>query len=935
MSRLAWSQARFRLARTLALIVGVLVAATAFTVLTAASRTAQLRTTGSVSANYAPAYDILVRPKGARTAEESKTGTVQPDFLSGIYGGITLAQYRQIQQVPGVQVAAPIAMVGYAQLEASMFVPLPASALAGSGRQIYRISTSWVSDNGASRVTEPPSYLYVTPLPLAHGPTGDGPATDGTGPGCVLAGGTVRPSGENPFSTAAQSQVRCWSRANQYSEENNNPQPGYWVDWTIPVLIAAIDPDAEAKLDGLNTALVSGSYLKENEAIIGARGQNTGGSGTTFPVLASSASGMNEYAQTTVQLLTAPSAMPDMNADWASAEASAPGRTVAVSHTTAQQAYAAVLQGFGPAEEQTLPAAPPRAPAGAPPVTATATTPPNVPATTAVTGYWSVGPVNYQRTATGALTPRQEVNPPLTWYTGTMFPVAMDDEDSQYRTVTSHTKVTAQTPPGGGGPLAVIRVAGVFDPAKVKSFDALSQVPLSVYQPVVATPATAASRQELHGSDLLPSQNVGGLVSQPVNLITTLSALPAIENNHVYSDVPAADPISVIRVRVAGVTGANALSRERINVVAQEIEQRTGLDVDVVAGSSPSPVTIDLPAGKFGQPPLTLSENWVKENVAVAILDAVDKTSVALFTLILVVCVLFVGNAATAAVRGRRRELGVLAAVGWRRSRLFETVLGELAGIGLVAGLLAAAIALPVLAALGLDASPERALLAVPVAVAVAVAGGLAPAWLAARADPVSSVRPPVLAVRRAHQPAGITSLALLNVTRTPGRTLIGVASLAVGIAALTMLTAVTFAFRGEVVGSLLGDAVAVQVRSVDYIAAGATVALGVLAVADVVFLNIRERAAELATMRSFGWRDTALARLVITEGAIIGVTGSLAGAGLGLGAAAWFAGALPARLLASAAVAVAGGIIITALAALPPAALLRRLPAAHLLAEE
>ena len=55
MGRLAWWQARFRPARTLALIAGVLVAAAAFTVLTAASRTAQLRTTGAVSANFQPA----------------------------------------------------------------------------------------------------------------------------------------------------------------------------------------------------------------------------------------------------------------------------------------------------------------------------------------------------------------------------------------------------------------------------------------------------------------------------------------------------------------------------------------------------------------------------------------------------------------------------------------------------------------------------------------------------------------------------------------------------------------------------------------------------------------------------------------------------------------------------------------------------------------
>jgi hypothetical protein len=48
MGRLAWLQAPFRPARTLALIAAVLVAATAFTVLTAASRTEQLRTTGEV-----------------------------------------------------------------------------------------------------------------------------------------------------------------------------------------------------------------------------------------------------------------------------------------------------------------------------------------------------------------------------------------------------------------------------------------------------------------------------------------------------------------------------------------------------------------------------------------------------------------------------------------------------------------------------------------------------------------------------------------------------------------------------------------------------------------------------------------------------------------------------------------------------------------------
>jgi putative ABC transport system permease protein len=906
MGRFAWSQVRFRPARTLALLIGMLVAATAFTVLTAASRTLQARTTGTVAANFQPAYDILVRPKGARTLVESRTGTVQPDFLSGIYGGITMNQWQQIEKIPGVSVAAPIAMVGYAELNAGMFVPISASVLKGSGRQLYRISTTWVSDNGASRVTQPPGYLYVTPLRLSGG---DGQvATDGTGPGCTLIN-TVSPSAAaeaHPFGAAAQSFTSCWSRVNQYNlpvgakGPTSATEAGYYIEWNIPVLIAAIDPDTEAKLDGLNKALVSGSYLTENE----------GDNGPEVPVLASSASGMDEYAQTTVQQLATSSRMPDMNASWTTAEASVPGRTVATDHTTAQQAYSNELAGNGAYITMSIPEG-----------TFTGLS---------FSGYWSVSPVGYQRAQSGALTPRQVVNPTSIWH-GASAP--MDDEDSQYRTVTTHATPSNPTTPIQDYPL--ITVAGRFDPGKITSFDALSQVPLGDYQAVTASPATAASRQALHGGDLRPNQNLGGLVSQPVNLVTTLSALPELENTGAFMNVPAADPISVIRVRVAGVTGPGAVSRARINAVALQIARRTGLDVDVVAGSSPSPVTIDLPADKFGQPALTLTENWVKEGVALAILDAVDRQSVALFTLILVVCVLFVGNAATAAVRARRRELGVLAAVGWRRSRLFATVLGELAWIGLAAGLLAAAFAVPISAALGLDASPGRALLAVPVAMAVAIIAGLVPAWLAARADPVSSVRPPVLAVRRAHQPRGITSLAVLNVLRTPGRALIGVVSLAIGIAALTLLTAVTVAFRGQIVGSLLGDAIAVQVRGVDYIAAAATVVLGVLAVADVVVLNITERAAELATIRAFGWRDTILARLVITEGAIIGITGSLIGAGLGLGAAAWLSGQLPARLAVIAVAAVAAGIIVTAAAALLPTALLRRLPAAHLLAEE
>ena len=83
--------------------------------------------------------------------------------------------------------AAPIAMVGYAFMDADFPVWLPAADVAGTGRQLYRVNTTWVSANGATKIPEPASYVYVTPDKL-HFSFNNG-ATSETLPG----GSTVTP----------------------------------------------------------------------------------------------------------------------------------------------------------------------------------------------------------------------------------------------------------------------------------------------------------------------------------------------------------------------------------------------------------------------------------------------------------------------------------------------------------------------------------------------------------------------------------------------------------------------------------------------------------------------------------------------------------------------------------------------------------------------
>jgi putative ABC transport system permease protein len=99
MHRYVWGQLRNRGRRPLALLVGIVVATTSFTVLTGTAQTSRLRIAGTVTGTR-PAYDILVRPKGSTIGLERSRGLVRENHLSGIFGGITLRQYAAVRAMP-------------------------------------------------------------------------------------------------------------------------------------------------------------------------------------------------------------------------------------------------------------------------------------------------------------------------------------------------------------------------------------------------------------------------------------------------------------------------------------------------------------------------------------------------------------------------------------------------------------------------------------------------------------------------------------------------------------------------------------------------------------------------------------------------------------------------------------------------------------------
>ena len=159
MLRFVWGQLVNRPSRPAVLALTVLVAAASFVLLTATGQTTEARVQGSVESNYRTAYDILVRPKGAITPIEQTQGLVRNNYLSGLFGGITMKQWRKIKAIPGVDVAAPVANIGVTFQNANTPVRME-DLLDREPIQVFRVrSEAWAPGN-TQRYSHFTQYIY-------------------------------------------------------------------------------------------------------------------------------------------------------------------------------------------------------------------------------------------------------------------------------------------------------------------------------------------------------------------------------------------------------------------------------------------------------------------------------------------------------------------------------------------------------------------------------------------------------------------------------------------------------------------------------------------------------------------------------------------------------------------------------------------------------
>ncbi|MFU8871814.1 ABC transporter permease, partial [Micromonospora sp. SL4-19] len=559
-----WRQLRGRAGRSVALLAGVLVATTGFVVLTGATTTSRLEVTGAVERDTRAAYDILVRPKGTRTPLEAERGLVRPNYLSGLFGGITTAQYEQVRAVTGVDVAAPIAMLGYSTTPVPVRFDATDAIDRSLERQVIRVDPTFVAERELSTATGKPRYVYVTKRPVIYPrldviPDPDQPLeySDGRSypwsgicgfvPREVLPDGRTAPVCDPEFGELTNHNV-SFNERDRWQVDTVRLLPdgrfearsGVLADGEgfttsadrlvlthqviVPFLLAAIDPAAEERLVGLTGAVVQGRALRPDDTIT----EITRGTALnrTLPVLTTSRPFLDGALRTTMTRLPGLRAAGIPAEDLEQTLRQATGVRVGSSRSELTDGFEAQLaEGisetgccFGQ-----------------------------------VQSVLQAGAVEYDRRPDGALQARalppidpkvygdeMDFNPlPLPWLSG--------DTPSRSLRVLSLAKGGALTP------FRFWRAVGAFDPQKLAGFSDLGKVPLETYEPPMAEGADDRSRTALGGQPLEPSGNPAGYLSAPPLLLTNLASVPKLLKGGTSPQLSA--PISAIRVRVADVHG--------------------------------------------------------------------------------------------------------------------------------------------------------------------------------------------------------------------------------------------------------------------------------------------------------------------------------------------------------------------------------------------
>ncbi|UIN30996.1 hypothetical protein [Microbacterium binotii] len=363
------------------------------------------------------------------------------------------------------------------------------------------------------------------------------------------------------------------------------------------------------------------------------------------------------------------------------------------------------------------------------------------------------------------------------------------------------------------------------------------------------------------------------------------------------------DPVSSVRVRVAGIDGYTAGAQAKILDVASRISD-LGLTATIVAGSSfeTVPVALEPPTGTPGDAePLIVEQDYSRLGAAAMASEGVSGTNVALLVMSMLAATALLLFTQLSSIASRRADAAVLRQVGWTRRRIRAWFLSEEAVATLLLGGIGALTLLT-------SAVIETTSYLVGIAVAASIVGS---AVLVARGALVRTA-----AARRPRTGTGaVTTPTLLGLrnARTNGATTLSLAAaLALVAVAASTAVAVLIAGRAAAGDSRLGSFASSQALVPQGTLIAVTLGAACILLVVIRRLGLERRTSAEQALRAMGWQRTHLRRAATAEIFTAAVPGVVTGAALATaGALAFTPSATVAAVVIGTIAATAAGLIL------------------------
>ncbi|MBB2478956.1 ABC transporter permease [Bacillus sp. APMAM] len=820
MLRFIWQNWWRHKERFILLLVGALIVSSGLSYLVGLSQSNKGTVEQTLAKHWSASYDIVVRPPDSRSTTEVNH-LLEPNYLSGIDGGISVAQYKKIKEIEGVDVAAPIAMIGYIR----MGFKFPKKfRLSESG--LYKYSEKEVTDNGVNKKIDTSTFFFPV--------------------------GTFDPY------------IRDEKHPFEYGVIAYNGD----LSLVSSLLIAGIDPEQEAKLVGLDKSILNQGYSRyfsaADKSIIRTENIDSIGDLKAFtrtipeiPIIVSNQPRVKKSVTYKIQALDVPF----------DTEKKA-NRTMEKVKKNGGVKYLKTLplNEKGPKYEFTF-----------------------SPEQVYKTMMKEVAGIDFDSNKIGMASISNNYlaisdKPSMLGYKKikspfpTKWPYAFDLKTYKE----PYLKTNIFRPYNGfivdyGGGEEWISVdtkwIGTYDPSKLNvPQDPLTELPMETYRPATAQLVLDADKKPVNPpKSLLPTDGAYDLLSQPPSVLTTIDAAEKIMGKK---------PISAIRIKVAGVKTLNDKSQQKLERIAKEIRDKTGLITDITLGSSPQSVLTHVPAINDQKEMGWIEMPWVNIGSAYTIYHETQVGFSGIIASVMAVAIVYVLASGLVTLYARRKEFAVLLAIGWRPNQITKLLFLESTILGSFVAIVAWLILGWVLLMKGAETSILRFVLAGLFGLVIYWLGAIGPAYLSRRISPYEAMRTGEISTtaHRFIKSKGSISMSFNHFLGKWKRSILSVVAMALPTALLSLFLFITFKLKGVMYTSWLGEFVAMQIGTSHYIAMGVAFAIAILTTAEIMWQNISERIPEIALLKAVGWQNFSIRMLIYREGLLNGIIAGILG---------------------------------------------------------